>query len=139
MVGMPYRDAWWIPGGDSYLSKLIEDAGATYIASGNRSHESFVISMEEAFLKAEQSEFWIHVGSVNTKTEILEKDSRFKNFLLFKSGHIYNNNKRSTPEGGNDFWESGAVYPDSILADLITIFHPGTLSGENLTYYKEIK
>jgi iron complex transport system substrate-binding protein len=139
MVGMPYRDAWWIPGGDSYLSKLIEDAGANYIASGNNSHESFVISLEEAFLKAEKSEFWINVGSVNSKTEILGKDSRFSNFSLFKSGHIYNNNKRSTSDGGNDFWESGAVFPDSILADLIAIFHPGILPGENLTYYKEIK
>jgi iron complex transport system substrate-binding protein len=139
MVGMPYRDAWWIPGGSSYLSKLIEDAGATYIAKDNISHESFVISMEEAFLWAEKSDFWIHVGSVNHKSEIAEADSRFKNFQLFRTGRIFNNNKRSTPDGGNDFWESGAVYPDSILADLITIFHPGILSGENLTYYKEIK
>lgn len=139
MVGMPYRDAWWIPGGNSYLAVLLDDAGAKYIARENRGHESFVISMEEAFLKAEKSDYWIHVGSVRSKTEILETDIRFKNFFLFNKGHIFNNNKRSTPEGGNDFWESGAVYPDSVLADLIRIFHPEMMPDSLLTYYMEIK
>ena len=139
MVGMPYRDAWWIPGGRSYLSVLLKDAGANYVARENPTHESFVISMEEAFLKAERSEYWIHVGSIQSKTEILETDSRFRNFTLFKNGRIFNNNKRTTPEGGNDFWESGAVYPDSVLADLIAIFHPEVLTDSTLTYYKEIK
>ena len=27
-----------------------------------------------------------------------------------------------TPEGGNDFWESGSVRPDIVLEDLISVF-----------------
>jgi iron complex transport system substrate-binding protein len=46
---------------------------------------------------------------------------------------IYNNTLRTTPEGGNDFWESGAVRPDLILEDLIQVFHYD--GSGNLNYY----
>ena len=46
---------------------------------------------------------------------------------------IYNNPLRTTPEGGNDFWESGAVRPDLILEDLIQVFHYD--GSGNLNYY----
>ena len=32
-----------------------------------------------------------------------------------------------TPE--NDFWQSGAVQPDVVLADLTYIFHPNLMPG----------
>lgn len=49
---------------------------------------------------------------------------------------IYNNTLRTTPEGGNDFWESGAVRPDLILEDLRNI-----ISGnqpDSLNYYIKV-
>jgi iron complex transport system substrate-binding protein len=139
MTGMPYRDAWWVPGGRSYLANLIGDAGGNYIFNENDSHESFVISMEEAIIRSSSADFWIHTGMVSGKDEILAADTRFAGFTMFRQAHIYNNNRRSTPGGGNDFWESGTVFPDRILADLIRIFHPGLLPADSLTYYIEIQ
>ena len=34
----------------------------------------------------------------------------------------WDNTLRTTPQGGNDFWERGAVRPDLILSDLAAIF-----------------
>lgn len=139
MTGMPYRDTWWVPGGRSYLANLIADAGGNYIFNENGSHESFVISMEEAIVRSSIADFWIHTGMVAGKDEILASDARFAGFTMFRRAHIYNNNRRTTPGGGNDFWESGTVFPNRILADLIRIFHPGLLPADSLTYYIEIQ
>jgi iron complex transport system substrate-binding protein len=139
MTGLPYRDSWWVPGGRSYLANLIHDAGGMYLFEENESHESFVISMEEAIIRSSSADFWIHTGMVTKKDEILASDSRFAGFPMFRKAAIYNNNRRSSPAGGNDFWESGTVFPDRILADLIRIFHPGLLPSDTLTYYIGIR
>jgi len=139
MVGLPYRDVWWIPGGRSYLAQLIADAGGIYVGRDNPSHESYVISREKAITLSSEASIWINTGNVASKSDIIAADSRFSQFPLFRNARIYNNNKRSTPGGGMDFWESGTLRPDLILSDLIRIFHPGLLPEEELTYYREIK
>lgn len=139
LVGLPYRDSWWVPGGRSYLAHLIEDAGGNYSGRDNPSHESYVISFEEAFTRAATADIWLNVGMVSSKAEILAADARFANFPVFRNGRIFNNNQVSTEMGGNDFWESGTVHPDRILSDLIQLFHPGLLPPAELFYYKEIK
>jgi iron complex transport system substrate-binding protein len=140
MLGLPYRDSWWVPGGNSYMAKLIADAGGEYIGKENTSHESFVISFEEALMWAEKADVWINLNMVSSKSEILDIDNRFGKFKVFRQGKIYNNNLRTTDFGGNDFWESGVVAPDHLLSDLIKIFHPQLLPSDYvLKYYQEIK
>ena len=52
---------------------------------------------------------------------------------------MWNNNRRSTSGGGNDFYESGIMHPDVILADLISIFHPDLMPGYEPRYYTRLK
>jgi iron complex transport system substrate-binding protein len=94
--------------------------------------------MEEAFIWASTADIWLNVGTVRSKNEIVAADSRFAKFRIFNEGKIYNNNKRMSPGGGNDFWESGVIAPDVILTDLIQVFHPGLLNSDTLTYYREV-
>jgi len=68
----------------------------------------------------------------------LAKDSRFKDFEPFETGRVYNNNKRTNDSGGNDFWESGVVHPEMLLADLIKIFHPDLMPDHELYYYQKV-
>lgn len=138
MVGLPYKDSWWIPGGNSYLATLIADAGGNYLGKENPSHESYVISFEHALTMAGNADIWINTGNLGSKEEILRTDGRFKNFEVFNNGKLYNNVKRLNIHGGNDFWESGTVNPHLVLGDLIAIFHPG-LAEKDLVYYQEIK
>jgi iron complex transport system substrate-binding protein len=139
VVGLPYRDSWWIPGGASYLARLIADAGGNYMGRNNDSHESYVVSMENAIQLFSGADIWINTGMVTRKSEILASEERFKKLSFFGSARIYNNNNRSTPAGGMDFWESGTVQPDVLLGDLIRIFHPGALPSDTLIYYREIR
>jgi iron complex transport system substrate-binding protein len=138
MVGSPYKDTWWVPGGNSYMANLISDAGGDYLGKKNPANESFVISFENALAWGSQADVWINIGNLASKNEIMAADERFKNFRVFNEGRIFNNIKRLSPHGGNDFWESGTVRPHLLLKDLMTIFYPGMMNDE-LIYYKEIK
>lgn len=138
LVGSPYKDAWWVPGGNSYMANLIADAGGNYIGRKNTSHESYVISFENAIAWGNEAEIWINMGNLSTKSEVLAADQRFQSLKVFGNGKMYNNINRLSAHGGNDFWESGTVNPHIILRDLISIFHPGLVEDE-LVYYKEIK
>ena len=40
--------------------------------------------------------------------------------------------------GGNDYWESGVVHPERLLADLIHIMHPDMLPDRELYYYQRL-
>ena len=138
VVGSPYKDSWWVPGGNSYLANLISDAGGDYLGKSNSSHESYVISFENALVWANEADVWINIGNLASKNEILAADERFENFKVFRNGRLFNNNNKLSERGGNDFWESGTVFPNLVLRDLITIFYP-ELIDEELVYYREIK
>jgi len=139
MTGLPFKDQWWVPGGKAYLATMINDAGANYLWKENPSNESFVISPEQMIVKAEQADYWINTGIATSLDGIKTFDNRFTNFAPYVNQMVYNNDLRMRPGGGNDFWESGVVYPNRILKDLITIFHPEVLSGRSLYYYRKLE
>ena len=58
---------------------------------------------------------------------------------VLKKGQVYNNNARINSAGGNDYWESGTVRPDLVLADLIEVFHPDLLTDHRFVYYRQLK
>ncbi len=138
LTGLPFKDTWWMAGGQSNLAVLIGDAGGDFLWKENQSREAFPVSLEEVFLRAAKADFWINCGSVNTIDELLAYDQRFSVLPVVMKSQIYNNNLRSTADGGSDYWESGVVHPDLVLADLVAILHPEKIANRDFYYYKKV-
>lgn len=136
---MPWKGVWWSPGGNSYFSRLISDAGGDYIFKDNQKSESIPFSLEEVFSSANDIDFWLNPNNYRSKQEMLQAEDRIRLFEPFQNAKIYNNNRRINQNGGNDFWESGLIHPDIVLKDLIYIFHPDLIENHNLFYYREIR
>jgi iron complex transport system substrate-binding protein len=136
---MPYKGAWFVSGGDSFTAQFLKDSGAEYPWFDSEKTGGLRKSFEVIYEIGLEADVWLNPGTAKTKEDILAKDSRFKDFKPFKMGEIYNNNRRITEAGGNDFWESGVVHPEIILADLIKIFHPELLPDHSLYYYQKVK
>lgn len=135
LLNIPYGDAWYIPGGDSYMSRLVRDAGGEVLGSESGTAVSKVVKMEEAYRLSQKADVWLNPGHCRTRAELSAVHQLFPSFTpLAKGLPIYNNTLRTTPEGGNDFWESGAMRPDLILADLIAIFS-GEAEESSLNYF----
>ncbi len=135
---MPYKGAWFVSGGQSFTAQFLRDAGADYPWFDSDETGGLRKSFEVIYEIGLEADIWINPGAAESKEEVLGKDSRFKDFKPYQTGEIYNNNRRMSPSGGNDFWESGVVHPEIVLADLIAIFHPELLPDHQLYYYQKI-
>ena len=118
------------------MSRLVSDAGGEILGSKQGTAVSRVLSLEEAYQLSLSADMWLNPGPCRTIDELIAFHHSFRMFgPVVKGLPIYNNTLRSTPEGGNDFWESGSVRPDLILRDLVSIFS----SSEDLEYYFKVK
>jgi iron complex transport system substrate-binding protein len=138
LLGLPFKDTWYISPGNSYISKLISDAGGDYLWMDTKSSVSMPYGIENVYLRGMKADYWLNIGSVSSRNEISNVDPRLDDLLCFKRGNLFNNNKRVTVNGGNDFWESGSLYPHLILKDIATILHPELFSDLELTFYRKI-
>jgi iron complex transport system substrate-binding protein len=138
LLGLPFKDTWYISPGNSFISKLIADAGGIYLWQNTESSFSMPYGIENVYLEALTADFWLNIGTVKSSEEISLIDQRLKDLPCYKSGNLFNNNKRTTPTGGNDYWERGAVFPHLLLKDLAIILHPYLFSKEELFLYQKI-
>lgn len=139
LTGLPFRDTWYVSPGNTHLSTLIKDAGGEYLWEETESSASMPLSLESVYLRSLEADYWINIGAVISKNEIPAIDSRLSSIPAFKSGRLFNNNKRVTTRGGNDYWESGTLSPHLLLRDLASIFHPGSFEDQELIYYRPIE
>lgn len=135
MLNTPWRDTWFMPSSRSYMVRLIEDAGGEYIYPNDSDH-SVPIDLEEAYLMATRADVWINTGSCTTLDELKAGNPKFARVKSVVEGRVWNNNRRGTPEGGSDFWESGIVRPDVILSDLHTLLYR---TGDSTVFYQPLE
>jgi len=137
LTNIPWQGVWWVPGGDSYIAALIEDAGGDYLFSDYSGTESHPIDIEQVFQRSAKADIWIHTGNLDSREAVLAADSRLGLFHELDSIKIFNNNKQQAGPG-NDFFESAVVHPENVLADLRAIFYPRYFNSDSLTYYKAL-
>jgi iron complex transport system substrate-binding protein len=139
LLGLPWKDTWFISPGNSYISKLIKDAGGNYLWSDTESDVSMPFGLENVFLKALNADYWMNIGNAGNKDQIIATDARLSEIAAYKKGRLYNNNNRVNDTGGNDYWESGSMNPQFILHDMAVILHPELFNDTHLYYYKHLE
>jgi len=138
LLGLPFRDTWYISPGNSYISTLVGDAGGDYLWRDTESSVSMPLGLENVYMKAISADYWLNTGSAGTRGEIATIDERLTRLNCFKTGNVFNNNKRTGKEGGNDYWEGGTLNPHIILKDIAAILHPDLFEGHELIYYRQL-
>lgn len=138
LLGIPFKDTWYISPGNSFISSLIADAGGEYLWQNTESSVSMPLGIENVYIRALNADYWLNIGGVKSKDEISAIDQRLNELPCFILGNLYNNNKRININDGNDYWESGSVYPHLILKDIATILHPEIFIDKELFYYTKI-
>ena len=138
ITGSPFQGSWYVPGRNSYVGQLLLDAHATWPWESDTSAISFNVALETMYPYGLEADYWIHPGQAKQLRTLGERDERLKAFQPYQRGDVYNHDRRVSEQGGNDYYESGTVRPDIILADLIEIFHPEVLD-HSLYYYQKLK
>ncbi len=136
---VPYKDTWYVPGGQSYVANLLKDAGANYLWKDAPQAGSIALDFETVYAKAQRAKFWISLGSIKNKEELLKQDARFADFSAFQEDNLYNHNRKSDLKGNSLYYFESVVNPHWVLADLIKILHPTLLEKHQWVYFKAVQ
>lgn len=128
MSGNNFRGTWYMPAGQTFMGQLFKDAGADYAFQNDTSHFSIPLGIESVIHTFRNADVWVGCPA-KSLAELAQMDEKHTWFKAYQQGEVYNFAKRTTPNGGNDFWEMGVVRPDYILHDLITILYPDLIDN----------
>ncbi len=135
LSGVVYGDTWYMPGGDNYASKIIDDAAGYYLWAEDSTSGYLELSFEAVYERAHTADYWIGVGSYKSLDGMKNSDNRYADFEAFKKGNVYTYDARKGAKGGSEFLELGYLRPDLILDDLIKILHTDSLGNEDLFFH----
>jgi iron complex transport system substrate-binding protein len=138
MTGVAVRGMFEVSGGESYVSKLIADAGGEYVWSDNSSRGVTTVDLEAQIERAASADFWINGGQWKSLRAMLMEEPRYKQFKPVREGRVWLYNRLVNAAGAHDYWSRGVTRPDLILEDLIKIFHPELAPQHEFVWYKQV-
>jgi len=121
-LNIPFKDVWYMPGGNSYFAQLIADAGGKYVFENDLSKKSLALDFEYVFAHCAQADFWLNAGNISRLDDLKNADMRFIHFGAWQTKKVFSPIKRMEISGANDFWEKGVTHPYLLLSDLHAIF-----------------
>lgn len=104
-----------------------------------RRHRRSPIDFERDYYLTRQADFWLNTSGCETLEDLRRQNPRLASTPPVREGRVYDNNRRRNAAGGSDFWESGVLRPDRVLADLVLIFHPELSETDELYYYRRLE
>ena len=139
VVNAPFQGVWSVPGGASYMARLLADAGAHYPWAEQERRGALHLELESVLARAADADIWLNPGAAESLAAMLRIDPRLAVFAPLETGRVYNFTARTRHGGANDYFERGALEPDVVLADLIRIVHPHLLPDHELRYFQRLR
>lgn len=125
---------WFVPGGMSYMARMIQDAGAEYPWAADKSRGSLQLDFSSVYARAADADVWLirSYGRDLTKDDILSVYLLNGQFKAFKTGNVWVANTAEVP-----LFEEFPFHPDMLLEEFCSIFHPGNQTGQR--YYRKVR
>ena len=141
LLGSVYNGTWYVAGGESYMAKMLVDAGAAYLWSGEGDVGALPLDFEAVYAIAAEVDIWLNPDNSFwfSVEDVLESDPRYGDFAPLKRGQLFNNNAKVNENGGNAYYEEGAAHPERVLKDLVKILHPHLLPEHELSFYRQVQ
>ena len=118
----PYSGVWYVPGGNSTMGILYQDAGADYLFADRQKNGSLALSVETVFEVGQQADIWLikyNQPTPLTREQLKADYPLFAHFRSFQTGRIYGCNQETSR-----FYEETPYHPDRLLSNLVEIIHP---------------
>lgn len=132
-----FAGQWYLPGGKSYMARLFEDAGATYLFTDNNSEASFPLDIETIFSRASHADFWRVAQAAQgtySYSDLQSENELYASFHAFKNKKVIYCNTYKTA-----YFEKGPLEPHHILADFIAVFHPELLPNHKPYFHQMLQ
>ena len=127
---------WYVPGGQSSVGMLIQDAHGQYAWENDTHSGSLAMTFETVLDKAGDADVWLfnHYGSGDlTYQRLASEYAGYQQIKAFKNKKVYYVDSQRVP-----YFEEVSFKPQLLLGDYIAILHPDTSTG-GLRYYRPVK
>ena len=127
---------WYVPGGQSTIGQMIQDAGGDYPWAKDEHSGSVSLPFEAVLEKAGEADVWLFRYSSDhdiTYAELSAEHHGYDQFRAFRQKNVYGCDVERSP-----FYEESPFRPDWLLNDFIHILHPEIEGLAPLRYYKEL-
>lgn len=131
----PLQGLWYVPGGNSYVARLIKDAGGDYVWSDLDNSASVPQSIENVIERGSAAAVWLLKEAEDlTEASLKGMVPHASAFRAFPDSTFVCNTLTTS------YFNDIALHPDRVLEDYIAIFHP-ELCGDSLhcRYYTPIR
>ena len=123
LFGSVWDGQWWVPPGNSYMARLIEDAGGRYLFADRKGDGNIAIDMETMITEGALADYWGMIAQVTdsaTEEDFTQGDARLKAFRSVQKQQLFLGN--TTDE---DLFGQALLEPDVVLESLRSAMHPG--------------
>lgn len=127
---------WYVPGGQSTIGQMIQDAGGNYPWAKDEHSGSVSLPFEAVLEKAAEADVWLFRYSSDhdiTYPELSAEHHGYDQFHAFRQRNVYGCDVERS-----QFYEESPFRPDWLLNDFIGILHPEIPDLEPLRYYKKL-
>ena len=136
MCELKSSSAWYMPGGNSTMGQLYNDAGANYLFGYHNRTGSLPMAFEAVLDRASDADLWLmkYGGARKTYKSLLTEFEGYAHFRPYKERNIYEcrlSEKR--------FYEETPFRPDILLQELVSIIHPEFVKDYELRYYEKMQ
>ncbi|MEO1367818.1 MAG: ABC transporter substrate-binding protein [Acidobacteriota bacterium] len=135
----PWQGVWYVPAGQSFMARLLADAGAGYLWADSDGVGTLQLDIEAVYSRARDADYWFFPSHWRSLGEIASVDGRLAQFAAFDAGRVYAADLRVREGGGNDYWELGVFRPDLVLADLAAVLHPEVVPDHTPTFLRRLE
>ena len=135
LAGAIYQDAWYLPGGNSYLANLLEDAKTNYLWKEDTNSGSLALSVEAVLEQGQDADFWFAPGQHTSYSILNQEHALYSRFKAAEAKNIFTYSLTKGSTGGILFFESGACHPDLVLKDIIHHLYPELIKSYKPTYF----
>ncbi|MDC6352315.1 ABC transporter substrate-binding protein [Zeaxanthinibacter sp. PT1] len=138
LCGALYKDIWYLPGGNSWMARFLEDANANYLWSDTSDSGSLSLSIESVLDKAKDADSWVSPSQYTSYTEMQEANRHYSQFSAFREKQVFTFARTTGPTGGLLYYELAPNRPNLVLKDLISLLHPGLLPSHEPFFFKPL-
>lgn len=132
-LDLMYRGVWYMPTGNSFMAKMMSDAGAKYVWYDDKSIATKQLSFEQVLDKASDADFWLI--KYNAPKDLTYKGLESE-YLGYSSFDAFNNRRiYASNTAYSKYYQDLPIHPDYILQDLAYIFHPDLFPSYRPKYY----
>lgn len=126
--------SWYAPGGQSFISSFIRDAGGQYMFEDYQTKANIQLDIELFLERVESADYWglVVYDEVGVTLERLAGDyPLLEGMAFFNENQVFACNTFDT-----DYFGEALIEPHVILRDLAAVFHPEKSRDHQPVYFK---